>query len=161
MHLQLYDAGYDIWMGNNRGTKYSNVSDKFPVNDDSFERWDFSWAELGLYDDPAFMSLIMEKTGQRKVNYIGYAMGTTQMFYGLTHREEDFYADNMNKFVALAPCIYFEHTEYDQYVNGYGEYRKLGINVLYGPNWDQHKKDICANMSSYWCNDAKATNREP
>ena len=60
MHFQLYDQGYDIWMGNNRGTKYSNVSDKYPVNDDSFDRWNFSWAELGLYDDPAFMDLIME-----------------------------------------------------------------------------------------------------
>ena len=60
MQLQLYDQGYDIWMGNNRGTKYSNDSDLFPINDDSFERWNFSWAELGLYDDPAFMDLIME-----------------------------------------------------------------------------------------------------
>jgi len=47
-------------------------------------------------------------------------------------------------------------------VNGYGEYRKLGINVLYGPNWDKHKEDICANMSSYWCSDAKSSkNKEP
>ena len=135
MHLQLYDEGYDIWMGNNRGTKYSNVSDEFPHNDESFERWDFSWAELGLYDDSAFMSLIKYKTGKPKVNYIGYSMGTTQMFYGLAQREEDFYADNMNKFIALAPCIYFESTDYDQYVNGYGEYRKLGINVINGPDW--------------------------
>jgi len=83
------------------------------------------------------------------------------MFYGLTQIEEDFYAANMAKFVALAPCVYFEHTEYDQYVNGYGEYRKLGINVLYGPNWDQHTKDICDNMSEHWCNDAKNKGREP
>jgi len=61
----------------------------------------------------------------------------------------------MNKFIALAPCIYFEHTEYDQYVDGYGQYRKLGINVLFGPNWDKHTKDICANMSEGWCKDAK------
>jgi len=64
MHLQLYDEGYDIWMGNNRGTKYSNESDKFPdKNDDSFEKWDFSWAELGLYDDRALMVKIKELTG--------------------------------------------------------------------------------------------------
>ena len=61
MHLQLYDEGYDIWMGNNRGTKYSDVSDKYPdKNDDGLERWDWSWAELGLYDDPAMISLIVE-----------------------------------------------------------------------------------------------------
>lgn len=151
MHLQLYDHGYDIWMGNNRGTKYSNESDLFPVNDDSFDRWDFSWAELGLYDDPAFMDLIMAESGASKVNYIGYSMGTTQMFYGLTHIEETYYSRSMNKFIALAPCIYFEPTTYDQYVDGYGEYRKLGINVIGGPNWAGHVDDICANMSESWC----------
>ena len=114
MHLQLYDEGYDIWMGNNRGTKYSNESDKFPdKDDDGFERWDFSWAELGLYDGRALINKIKEVTKQEKVNYIGYSMGTTQMFYGLTQIEEDFYAANMAKFVALAPWIYNEHTEYD------------------------------------------------
>ena len=59
IHLQLYDEGYDIWMGNNRGTKYSNVSDEFPnKNDDSFERWDFNFAELGLYDVSAMIRKI-------------------------------------------------------------------------------------------------------
>ena len=151
MHLQLYDNGYDIWMGNNRGTKYSNESDTYPVNDDSFDRWNFSWAELGRFDGPAFMDLILEKTAAAKVNYIGYLMGTTQMFHGLTQIEEDYYASHMNKFVALAPCIYFEPTTYDDYVNGYGGMRKLGINVIGGPNWDSHANDICATMSKGWC----------
>ena len=142
-------------MGNNRGTKYSNVSDKYPENDDSFDRWNFSWAELGLYDDPAFMDLIMQQTGKDKVNYIGYSMGTTQMFYGLTHIEGVYYGHYMNKFIALAPCIYLKSTTYEQYVDGYGEYRKLGVNVIGGPNWDSHVKDICANMSESWCNSAK------
>jgi len=62
----------------------------------------------------------------------------------------------------LAPCIYFEPTTYQQYVDGYGEYRKLGINVLYGPNWESHVVDICANMSEGWCNDAKnSRGKEP
>lgn len=26
MHLQLFDNGYDLWMGNNRGTRFSNVN---------------------------------------------------------------------------------------------------------------------------------------
>lgn len=99
-------------MGNNRGTKYSNDSDFFPIQDESFDRWNFSWAELGLYDDPAFMDLIMEKTGAAKVNYLGYSMGTTQMFYGLTHLEEVYYGRYMNKFVAIAPCVYFEPWTY-------------------------------------------------
>ena len=63
MHLQLFDNGYDLWMGNNRGTKYSNVSELFPEQNEDFERWNFSWAELGMYDVPAFMDQIIEVTG--------------------------------------------------------------------------------------------------
>ena len=60
MPLQLYDHGYDIWLGNSRGTKYSNVSDIYPINDESFDRWNFSWKELGLYDTPSFIDLILK-----------------------------------------------------------------------------------------------------
>ena len=43
--LQIYDQGYDIWLGNVRGAKNSHFNERFAENDESFDRWDFSWAE--------------------------------------------------------------------------------------------------------------------
>jgi len=153
MHLQLFDRGYDIWMGNNRGTKYSNFNPNFPDDqEESFERWDFSWGELGRYDIPAFMDKIIEVSGKPKINYIGYSMGTTQMFYGLTQIEDTYYAQHMNKFVALAPCIYFEPYTFMHYEFGYGAFRELGIPVIGGPKWKTDNKDlICNHLSPHWC----------
>ena len=121
-------------MGNNRGTKYSNVNPQWSTDDESFDHWDFSWAEIGLYDDTAFIDYIIEKSPESsKVNYIGYSMGTTQMFYGLAHLESIFHKTKLNKFIALAPCIYLEHETYEQYEFGIGAYRELGVNVICGP----------------------------
>ena len=64
---------------------------------------------------------------------------------------ENYYSRYMNKFIAMAPCIYFAPTQHYEYVEGYGKMRELGINVLYGPNWDSHAEVICDNMSQSWC----------
>ena len=59
--LQLVDAGYDVWVGNNRGTDYSQGHQTLDSSADN-EYWNFSWAEMGLYDDTANIKLIKEKT---------------------------------------------------------------------------------------------------
>ena len=43
---------------------------------------------MGVYDLPAFITKIKEVTGVRKVAYIGYDNGATQMLYGLAHYEK-------------------------------------------------------------------------
>lgn len=59
--LQLVERGYDVWMPNSRGTRYSNVNEKDGEWSD-IERWDFSYVEMGLYDQPAFIDKVLEVT---------------------------------------------------------------------------------------------------
>ena len=45
-----------------------------PTTDNDY--WRYSWAEMGLYDDPANIGFIREYTGQ-KPYYIGHSQGTS------------------------------------------------------------------------------------
>ena len=69
---QLATRGYDVWMGSNRGVKYSNANRRDGLWSLK-ERWDFSWAEMGLYDIPAMIDKIIEVTGKPKVTLMGYS----------------------------------------------------------------------------------------
>ena len=51
-----------MWLGNNRGTTYSlGTVDGF--NKTTHEYYDFSYYELGMYDAPAQIDFVLEKTG--------------------------------------------------------------------------------------------------
>ena len=56
MPLKLVDLGYSVFMGNNRGTKFSK---NLKVEDQgSEEYWDFDFREMGTEDLPAIMHSI-------------------------------------------------------------------------------------------------------
>jgi len=72
MSLRLVDEGYDVWLGNNRGVLYSNVHDR----DGEWslkERWDFSFADMGVFDMPAQLDKVIEVSKKPKVTVIGYS----------------------------------------------------------------------------------------
>ena len=70
-HLLLVDAGYDVWIGNNRGTMYSLGHKTLTIEDRAY--WDWSWAQMGLYDTPANITEIKNQTGFEKIFYLGYS----------------------------------------------------------------------------------------
>ena len=98
----LARAGYDVWMGNNRGTIYSQGHVNLNASDSAY--WDFDFEEMGLHDVPAFVDFITAKTGHAKVTYVGHSEGTTQMFIGASLMP-DYYASKVDLFVALAPVV--------------------------------------------------------
>ena len=52
------------------------------------EFWDFGWDKSGLYDYPAEIDYILDKTGFDDLFVVGYSMGTTQYFALLSERPE-------------------------------------------------------------------------
>ena len=103
-HLKLVDAGYDIWIGNNRGTEYSWDHETLDSSADN-EYWMWTWADMALQDDIANIEMIKKQTNQDKIFYLGYSQGTIQMFYGLAHMESTFHAENLHKVIQMAPCF--------------------------------------------------------
>ena len=71
-HLKLVDAGYDVWVGNNRGTMYSWDHVMLDSAKDTVY-WEWTWAEMGLYDDVANIKAIKAASGVDKMFYVGYS----------------------------------------------------------------------------------------
>jgi lysosomal acid lipase/cholesteryl ester hydrolase len=69
----LADRDFDVWIGNNRGTRYSNKGS----NRDGY--WEFSFDELAKYDVPALINGVLEHSRKKKLIYIGHSQGSTEL----------------------------------------------------------------------------------
>lgn len=72
--LHLFDDGFDVYLMSNRGTKYCQEHTTYDVLSKEF--WDFSFNEMGIYDDKAIIKDVKARTGVDNVNFIGYSMGS-------------------------------------------------------------------------------------
>jgi lysosomal acid lipase/cholesteryl ester hydrolase len=48
-------SGYDVWLGNWRGNKYSRKHLTLDPNQNAKEFFDFSWTDMSKHDFPAFI----------------------------------------------------------------------------------------------------------
>ena len=71
----LASQGYDVWLGNNRGTRFAQYHTTLSPKDPEY--WRFSQEDFGLKDLPTFIDHILSVTGQEQLTYIGHSQGTT------------------------------------------------------------------------------------
>ncbi|KAF9891184.1 cholesterol esterase [Aspergillus nanangensis] len=99
--FQLVEQGYDVWLGNNRGNKYSKKSIHQSPSSNDF--WDFSIDQFAFHDIPDSINYILEVTRQPSLSYVGFSQGTAQAFATLSIHPV--LNQKVDVFVALAPAM--------------------------------------------------------
>lgn len=105
-------TGFDVWLGNSRGSTYSRAHQRWRLPQDSEQFWKFSWDDMAAvrgragmvciascfthnfgafpsaapcssqYDLPALLSYITSHTGVQRVAYVGHSQVCTAWHVG-------------------------------------------------------------------------------
>ncbi|XP_059332904.1 lipase member M-like [Ammospiza nelsoni] len=102
----LADSGYDVWLANSRGTSWSRRHQHLSA--DQVEFWDFSFHEMAMFDLPAAIDFVLQKTGQKQLHYVGYSQGCSIAFIAFSSIPE--LAQKVKMFFALAPAVSLKHS---------------------------------------------------
>jgi len=97
----LVDMGFDVWLGNNRGNKYSKKNIRLDPNSKEF--WNYSMDDFAWHDIPDSVEYILGATKSETLSYIGFSQGSAQAFAALSIRPQ--LNQKINVFIALAPAM--------------------------------------------------------
>ena len=103
----LVDNGFDVWLTNTRGNAVSfehENPEEFNSGKVDSKYWNFSFHEMAIYDLPAIVFYIKEKSGFDKVDYICHSQGGLIYFIMYTMNQK-FIEDNFKHFFSLGTVI--------------------------------------------------------
>ncbi|KAF2321020.1 hypothetical protein GH714_032802 [Hevea brasiliensis] len=99
----LADQGFDVWIGNVRGTfwSYGHVS----LSEKDKEFWDWTWQELALYDLSEMIHHIYSTTNS-KILIVGHSQGSMMSLAALTQPN---IVEMVEAAAFLCPISYLKH----------------------------------------------------
>ncbi|KAJ6873861.1 triacylglycerol lipase 2-like isoform X2 [Populus alba x Populus x berolinensis] len=99
----LADNGYDVWISNGRGTRFSRGHASIDPYNSAY--WDWTWDELAAYDLPATFQYVHDQTGQN-LHYVGHSQGT---LIALAAFSQGKLLNMLRSAVLLCPIAYLNH----------------------------------------------------
>ncbi|RZC37634.1 Abhydrolase 1 domain containing protein [Asbolus verrucosus] len=102
----FWEAGYDVWLGNSRGTLYSKKHVSFKPTEERF--WNYSFHEMGFYDNPAAVNYIRTKTQVSKIIYLGFSMGSTSGLIYASMRPHEA-AESIEVMINMTPVTFLKY----------------------------------------------------
>lgn len=110
--FEMANQGYDVWMGNARGSTYSLNHTKFDYRHD-WRYWDFSFHEIALYDMPAQIDYILDVRKKKSLAFIGHSQGNLAMF--ILQSLNPAWKHKIKPFIALAPIAFIPNVYYGSF----------------------------------------------
>ena len=154
--FQFAKEGYDVWLGNSRGNSHGRRHTHLNADKDAKEFFNFTFKEFGEFDLPASVDFVREKTGNKKVTYVGHSQGTTLLFYAMAKKNREYFETRFNLFVLMAPIMNLKHQS-DSLISGLASnkndidyyIKKYGVYEIYGKKWKENMKIICGFSPGY------------
>ena len=137
----LADNSFDVWFGNNRGTRFCR--DHATLSSESPDFWEYSFDQLAEFDLPATLGFVSKQSGGRKVVYFGYSQGCTQMIAALADKNyRKKVKPYLHSVMGFAPAVFFNHTESRTFVQDFQDVvdgcEKAGeFHTELGAGWDK------------------------
>ncbi|XP_026469818.1 lipase 3-like [Ctenocephalides felis] len=103
----LFKMGFDVWLGNPRGTTFSRSHINLNPDTDK-EFWNFSFHEIGFLDLPALIDAILMTTGHISIQYVGHSQGCTALMVLLAEKPE--YNAKISTAHLMAPAVFMGNT---------------------------------------------------
>lgn len=101
--LILADNGFDVWISNTRGTRFSRRH--LTLDPAKPEYWNWTWDELAIHDLPTVADLVFNQTAQ-KTHYVGHSLGT---LVALAAFSDGKLSDRIKSAALLCPIAYLSH----------------------------------------------------
>ncbi|CAL8136494.1 unnamed protein product [Orchesella dallaii] len=101
--FMLADAGWDVWLGNFRGSSFS-LQHTILNADRNLNFWDFSFHELGLFDFPVMLDQARRVSENDKVFVIGHSQGATATLVAAS--EVPGINEKIHAAYLMAPAVY-------------------------------------------------------
>uniref|UniRef100_A0A8R1IRQ4 Lipase n=1 Tax=Caenorhabditis japonica TaxID=281687 RepID=A0A8R1IRQ4_CAEJA len=98
------DAGFDVWLGNVRGTEYGLNHTTLSPDDAKF--WNFTYYEYSHFDLRQQIDYALEVTQHKSLFYVGHSQGTAVMFARLAEADCT-WQSKIRIFFALGPTAGF------------------------------------------------------
>jgi lysosomal acid lipase/cholesteryl ester hydrolase len=107
--FKLARAGYDVWMGNNRGGYYAQWHINKTITDTAY--WHFNNDDLALKDLKTIIDKVLTTNGASKLAaYIGHSTGSTEFFMGAA-LDPSYFGSKVQLNIALAPITRLDFTD--------------------------------------------------
>ncbi|XP_055624674.1 lipase 3-like [Toxorhynchites rutilus septentrionalis] len=118
---QLLAAGFEVWVGNSRGSPESAGHNN--LRNTSADFWDFSFHEIGYYDLAAMIDAALEKSHHKRIHLIGYSEGSTAALVLLSERPS--YGAKIASINLIAPAAFMANSQLKGVAQLYGKIERF------------------------------------